>query len=51
MPQTGTKGLGTVDGLPGEREDRATGRNSPGSAQAGRPAMSASPPRPSRRWS
>ncbi len=29
MPEAGSKGRGTIGGLPGEREDRLVGRNSP----------------------
>ncbi|GGT42072.1 hypothetical protein GCM10014713_39650 [Streptomyces purpureus] len=33
MPEAGSKGRGTIDGLLGERGDRLAGRNSPDSPQ------------------
>ncbi|MEU4062560.1 tyrosine-type recombinase/integrase [Streptomyces wedmorensis] len=44
MPEAGSKGRGTIDGLPGERGDRLAGRNSPDSPQRRRLVIPSSAP-------
>ncbi|MYR76264.1 hypothetical protein GTW49_29180 [Streptomyces sp. SID4925] len=39
MPEAGSEGRGTIDGLLGERGDRRAGRNSPDSPQRRRPVI------------